>query len=44
VDDLASFADHYTVVIAGEANKQDDNYEPLKENLALHCMTQQEPA
>jgi agmatine deiminase len=35
VDDLARFTDEHTVVIASEDNKQDLNYEPLKENLAL---------
>jgi agmatine deiminase len=35
VDDLARFTDDHTVVIASEDNKQDLNYEPLKENLAL---------
>jgi agmatine deiminase len=35
VDDLARFTDERTIVIASEANKQDANYEPLKENLAL---------
>jgi agmatine deiminase len=35
VDDLARFTDGHTVVIASEENKQDLNYEPLKENLAL---------
>jgi agmatine deiminase len=35
VDDLARFTDEHTVVIASEENKQDANYEPLKENLAL---------
>lgn len=35
VDDLARFTDEHTVVIASEENKQDLNYEPLKENLAL---------
>jgi len=35
VDDLARFADEHTVVIVSEDNKQDANYEPLKENLAL---------
>ncbi len=35
VDDLARFTDEHTVVIASEDNKQDGNYEPLKENLKL---------
>ena len=35
VDDLARFTAEHTVVIASEDNKQDANYEPLKENLAL---------
>jgi agmatine deiminase len=35
VDDLARFTDEHTVVIASEENKQDLNYEPLRENLAL---------
>lgn len=35
VDDLARFTDEHTIVIASEENKQDLNYEPLKENLAL---------
>jgi len=35
VDDLARFTDEHTVVIASEENKEDLNYEPLKENLAL---------
>jgi agmatine deiminase len=35
VDDLARFTDTHTVVIASEDNKDDVNYEPLKENLAL---------
>jgi agmatine deiminase len=35
VDDLARFTDAQTIVIASEDNKDDANYEPLKENLAL---------
>ena len=35
VDDLARFTDAHTIVIASEDNKDDANYEPLKENLAL---------
>jgi agmatine deiminase len=35
VDDLARFVNAETVVVASESNKSDDNYEPLKENLAL---------
>jgi agmatine deiminase len=35
VDDLARFTDDHTVVIASEDNKQDANFEPLQENLAL---------
>lgn len=35
VDDLARFTDEHTVVIASEENKEDLNYEALKENLAL---------
>jgi agmatine deiminase len=35
VDDLARFIDERTVVIASEDDKQDPNYDPLKENLAL---------
>ncbi len=35
VDDLARFADECTIVIVGEEDRQDANYEPLKENLAL---------
>ncbi len=35
VDDLARFTDTHTIVIASEENKDDSNYEPLKENLAL---------
>jgi agmatine deiminase len=35
IDDLARFTDPHTVVIASEDNKDDANYEPLKENLAL---------
>jgi agmatine deiminase len=35
VDDLARFVDPSTVVIASEVNKDDLNFEPLKENLAL---------
>lgn len=35
VDDLARFTDRSTIAIASEENKDDPNYEPLKENLAL---------
>jgi len=35
VDDLARFTNPHTIVIASEDNKDDPNYEPLKENLAL---------
>ncbi len=35
VDDLARFTDSQTIVIASEEDKDDANYEPLKENLAL---------
>lgn len=35
VDDLARFVDATTVVIASELDPADDNFEPLKENLAL---------
>jgi agmatine deiminase len=35
VDDLARFTDAQTIVIASEDNKDDANYEPLKENLAV---------
>jgi agmatine deiminase len=35
VDDLARFADENTVVIVSESDSSDENYEPLKENLAL---------
>ena len=35
VDDLARFTDPQTIVIASEDNKEDANFEPLKENLAL---------
>ncbi len=35
IDDLARFIDERTVVIATETNPRDENFEPLKENLAL---------
>jgi agmatine deiminase len=35
VDDLARFTDPHTIVIACEENRDDANYEPLKENLSL---------
>jgi len=35
IDDLARFTNAGTIVIASEENKDDANYEPLKENLAL---------
>ena len=35
VDDLARFVDLYTVVVASEQDKSDENYEPLRENLKL---------
>ncbi len=35
VDDLARFTDPRTIVIASEENKNDANYEPLKENLSI---------
>jgi agmatine deiminase len=35
IDDLARFTDPQTIVIANEDRKDDANYEPLKENLAL---------
>lgn len=35
VDDLARFIDERTIVIVSEEDRQDANYEPLKENLAL---------
>lgn len=35
IDDLARFTDKNTIVIASENNKMDDNYENLRENLAL---------
>ena len=35
VDDLARFTDPQTVVIASECDPSEQNYEPLKENLAL---------
>ena len=34
IDDLARFTDATTVVIAAEPERADENYEPLKENLA----------
>lgn len=35
IDDLARFVDKATVVVASEQNPRDENFEPLKENLAL---------
>ncbi len=35
VDDLARFTDAHTVVVASEGDPSEQNYEPLKENLAL---------
>jgi agmatine deiminase len=35
VDDLARFCDANTIVVATESEKNDPNFEPLKENLAL---------
>ena len=35
VDDLARFTDACTIVIAAESNREDANFEPLSENLAL---------
>jgi len=35
VDDLARFVDAQTIVIASEEDSTDDNYQPLRENLAL---------
>ncbi len=35
IDDLARFTDARTVVIASEADPEEVNYEPLKENIAL---------
>ncbi|MBV9612571.1 MAG: agmatine deiminase family protein [Acidobacteriaceae bacterium] len=35
IDDLARFTDPSTVLIATEADRDDPNYEPLKENLGL---------
>ncbi len=35
VDDLARFTDAQTIVVASEDNKDEANYEPLKENLAI---------
>ncbi len=35
VDDLARFTDACTIVIAAESNRDDANFEPLSENLAL---------
>ncbi len=35
VDDLARFVDANTVVVASEQDPADENFEPLKENLAL---------
>lgn len=35
IDDLARFVGPRTVAIATEQNREDDNYEPLKENLEL---------
>ncbi|HML16732.1 MAG TPA: agmatine deiminase family protein [Bryobacteraceae bacterium] len=34
IDDMARFTSRYTVVIAAEPDKSDENHEPLKENLA----------
>ena len=43
IDDLARFVGVRTVVVAAEANPTDDNYEPLRENLArLHEMMDQQ--
>jgi agmatine deiminase len=33
VDDIARFVDHQTIVVAYEPNRDDENYEPLQENL-----------
>ncbi|MGH9582069.1 MAG: agmatine deiminase family protein [Bryobacteraceae bacterium] len=35
VDDVARFTDARTIVIASERDQEDENYEPLAENLAL---------
>ena len=35
VDDLARFTGPHTIVIAAEKDREESNYEPLKENLAL---------
>jgi agmatine deiminase len=35
VDDLARFVDPITVVVVAEENRDDGNYEPLRENLKL---------
>ena len=35
IDDLARFTDVHTIAIASEDNKDEINYEPLRENLAL---------
>ena len=35
IDDLARFTDPETVVIVSEKNRDDENYEPLRENLAI---------
>ena len=43
IDDLARFTDPGTVVVASESDRNDENYEPLRENLArLKAMTDQE--
>ncbi len=43
IDDLARFTDPGTVVVASESNRNDENYEPLRENLArLKAMTDQD--
>lgn len=35
IDDVARFVDEYTVVVASEANQEDPNYGPLRENYRL---------
>ena len=35
IDDLARFTDANTIVTVTESNRDEDNYEPLRENLAL---------
>lgn len=35
VDDLARFTDPQTIVVASEEDRSEENYEPLKENLAI---------